>query len=252
MLCWGCLSTWSVAKAGNDTVVVFAAQSMADAITAIARKYQEETGIEVQVSLGASSTMARQIEAYAPANLFISANRDWADYLLDRQALVPDTLVEVASNQLVLIVPADRGDLVLSSGLNSLPDMLGSDRLALGDPAHVPAGMYAETALRNLGLWDQLSDRLAPAANVRAALRFVEQDAAQFGIVYRTDAAAEKNVRIAAEFPQSSHQPILYVAAVTAEQDTPEARAFLTFLQSDAAADVFGGFGFSPPPEAPR
>ncbi len=250
MLCWGLPSAWSPAIADGETIVVFAAQSMADAIAEIAEQYAEETGVEVQISLGASSTMARQIEAFAPANLFISANRQWAEYLLDRNALSVETLVEVAGNELVLIVPAHRTDIVLSEGLASLPATLGSERLALGDPAHVPAGLYAEAALRELGVWDQLSDQLAPAANVRSALRFVEEGAAQFGIVYRTDAIAAKNTRIAAEFPEESHQPISYVAAVVVENDTASARAFLAFLQSDTAADVFGRFGFLPPPEA--
>ena len=247
----GRLAAWVVAvwlaagPALADTVLVFAAQSMAEAIAAAGARFSEETGTEVVVSLGASSTMARQIEAGAPAHLFISANRQWIDYLEERQAVRPETRADIAGNALVLIAGPDAPEAALGEGLSGLPEALGDGRLALGDPAHVPAGQYAEQALRALGLWDRLEGRLAPTSNVRDALRFVEQGAAPFGIVYATDAAASDRVRIAGAFPEYSHAPIAYPAALTMVQGPPAAAELLAFLQGPEAVGIFLGLGFA-------
>lgn len=229
-----------------DPVLVFAAQSMADAMQEIAGRFGEATGHKVTISLGASSTMARQIEAGAPAELFVSANQQWMDYLSERDAILPDTRTDIAGNRLVLIAPLDGPPVEMAADLAGLPEILGGERLALGDPAHVPAGIYAEAALRNLGLWDRLADRLAPASNVRDALRFVEQGAAPFGIVYATDAAATAKVRVTATFPETSHPPIRYPAALTSIGDTKAARELLAFLTGPEAAEVLAGYGFTP------
>lgn len=251
-LCWGIVLASTISSARAETLLVFAAQSMADAAHDIAELYQAQTGIEVLVSLGATSTMARQIEARAPANIFISANLQWIEYLQDRQALVPETIVGIAGNQLVLVAPLGERDNSIAEDFSDLPDTLGNDRLAIADPAHVPAGIYAEAALRTLGIWDAVSTKLAPATNVRSALRFVEQGAAPAGIVYRTDAMASSKVEIVHPIPTDAYPPILYQAAVTSEFDTPASREFLSFLQTEAAADVLRGYGFLRPSEAPR
>lgn len=252
MLCWGIALASSSSAAKAETLLIFAAQSMADAVHDIADLFQSETGIDVQISLGATSTMARQIEARAPANIFISASRQWIEYLNDRQALVPETIANIASNQLAVVATLGPEETTIAEDFSDLSDTLGNDRLAIADPMHVPAGIYAEAALRSLGEWERVSTKLAPATNVRAALRFVEQGAAPLGIVYNTDAMATSKVRIVQLIPTNTHPPILYPAAVISEYDTPASREFLRFLQSEAAADVLRGYGFLLPSEASR
>ncbi len=227
-------------------LTVFAAASLTDALQDIAAVWQGEGHAKLRLSFGASSTLARQIEQGAPANVFASADEQWMDYLAKRNLIAADTRKDVVSNRLVLIVPADRARRVAIGPGFDLAALLGGDgRLATGDPAHVPVGLYARQALQRLGVWDSVQAHLAPAADVRSALLLVERDEAAAGIVYATDAAVSPHVMIAGTFPDNSHDPITYPFAVTRSGDTPEARALLAFLAAPQARAIFARRGFS-------
>ena len=189
--------------------------------------------------------MARQIEQGAPANVFASADLKWMDYLAEKQLIVPDTRKNLLGNELVLIVGAGKPvQVTLKKGVDLLP-LLGVDgRLATGDPKHVPVGIYAEQALKALGAWDAMQPRLARTEDVRAALLLVERGEAPLGIVYATDAAVSKGVKIAAAFPADSYDPVMYPFAVTKSGDTAEARALLVFLGGPEARAAFVRRGF--------
>jgi molybdate transport system substrate-binding protein len=199
----------------------------------------------LQMSFGASSTLARQIEQGAPANIFASADEKWMNYLADRKAIAPDTRKSLLGNTVVLVVPATKPRTVTIAPGFDLLGMLGAGgRLAVGDPAHVPVGIYAEQALRKLGLWDGIAPRLARTEDVRAALRFVELGEAPVGIVYATDAAISKGVSVAGVFPENTHDPVTYPFAVVRTGDNPEARLFMNFLEAPPAREVFVRRGF--------
>lgn len=233
-----------LARAQGPTV--FAAASLTDALQDVAAVWQGEGHAPLRFSFGASSTLARQIEQGAPANVFASADEQWMDYLAKRDLIAADTRKDVLSNRLVLIVPADRPRHVSIGAGFDLAGLLGADgRLATGDPAHVPVGLYAQQALERLGMWGSVQTRLAPTADVRAALLLVERDEAAAGIVYATDAAVSPHVMIAGTFPDNSHDPITYPFAVVLSGDTPDARALLAFLASPEARAIFAKRGFS-------
>jgi molybdate transport system substrate-binding protein len=226
------------------TLVVFAAASLTDALTEISKRYQGEGHGAVLASFASSSDLARQIEQGAPADLFISADEQWADYLDQRGLLDRPSRITLLRNELVLIAGAEQpGGLTISQDC-PLAAALGQGRLALGDPDHVPAGIYAKAALQSLGVWQQLEPRLARAASVRGALLFVERGECPFGIVYRSDALVSAKVRLVGIFPPGSHPPILYPAAAISDRKTPETLAFLQYLQSTEAAAIFRRFGF--------
>jgi molybdate transport system substrate-binding protein len=226
-------------------LTVFAAASLTDAMKDVAAKWQQAGHPALSLSFGASSTLARQIEQGAPANAFASADEKWMDYLAGKNLIVADTRKSLLGNDLVLVVPADKPQHVTIGPDFDLAKLLGPNgRLATGDPAHVPVGIYAEQALRKLGMWDSISPRLARADDVRAALLLVERGEAPAGIVYGTDAAVAKGVMVAGTFPDSSHDPVSYPFAVTKSGDTPEARALMTFLAGPEARAVFVQRGF--------
>ncbi len=226
-------------------VTVFAAASLTDVMKDIATAWQAEGHPAPRFSFAASSTLARQVEQGAPANLFASADEQWMDYLARRDLIVPATRHDLLRNDLVLVVPANRKEHVEIGPGFDLARLLGADgRLAVGDPAHVPAGIYAKQALTRLGIWDSVAQHLAPAGDVRGALLLVERGEAPAGIVYATDAAASPGVAIAGTFPAASHDPIVYPFAVTKSGDTTEARDFLAFLQGPAAEQAFEKRGF--------
>jgi molybdate transport system substrate-binding protein len=229
-----------------ETLTVFAAASLTDAMKDVAAAWERQGHAALRLSFGASSTLARQIEQGAPANLFASADEQWMDYLASRDLIVPGTRRDLLANRLVLIVPAGRArQLAIGPGFE-LAALLGGDgRLATGDPAHVPAGIYARQALQKLGVWDVARPRLAPTADVRGALLLVERGEAPVGIVYATDAAISRGVTIAGVFPDDSHDPIAYPFAVTRPGDTPEARALLGFLAGPDARAIFASRGFT-------
>jgi len=222
--------------------IVFAAASLKNALDEISAT----SALKPTISYAASSALARQIESGAPAAVFVSADLDWMDYLDRRKLIQPGTRRNLLGNKLVLIAPAGSNvNAPIRKGFD-LAALLGSGRLSLGDPRHVPAGKYAKQALETLGVWDSVSGRLAPAENVRVALALVARGEAPLGIVYATDAASEPRVRVAGIFPDGSHVPIVYPAALISGAREPEAAAFLLLLSSPAAARIFQKHGFTP------
>ena len=222
-------------------VTVFAAASLTAAAGEI---FEDEGQTEVSLSFAASSVLARQIDAGAPADLFLSANRAWMDFLEQRGRIDTATRVDLLANRLAVVAPAGSGLDVEIAGDFDFPGSFAG-RLALGDPDHVPAGTYAKQALVRLGWWSRLEPRLAPAPDVRGALVFVERGACSAGIVYATDAAASDRVEVAAEIPDSLHEPILYPAAAVAGRDSPQVRAAMARLLSPAAGRIFRDHGFT-------
>jgi molybdate transport system substrate-binding protein len=228
-----------------EDITVFAAASLTDAMKDVSAQWERAGHQPLRMSFGSSSTLARQVEQGAPANLFASADEKWMDYLAQKDLIVSDTRKDLLSNDLVLIVAADKPKHVTITAGFDLLAMLGADgRIATGDPAHVPVGIYAEQALKKLGVWDAASSRLARAEDVRSALLLVERGEAPVGIVYGTDAAVSKRVMVAGTFPANTHDPISYPFAVTKTGDTPDSRALLTFLASPEARAIFVARGF--------
>ena len=235
------------AAVGGETLTVFAAASLSEAMTEAGREFEQSQGVAVRFSYASSSTLARQVEAGAPAGLVALASEDWADYLAKSGAILPATRTSAIGNRLVLIAPS--GDQVTLSSpptAEEITTALGpAGRLALGDPAHVPAGIYARQSLESLGLWQTIAPRLAPTDNVRAALALVARGEAALGIVYATDARLAPRVRVVATLPRTSHAPISYPFAIGSDGDSPQARAFLAFLASTEGLAIFERFGFT-------
>jgi molybdate transport system substrate-binding protein len=229
----------------GGSVLIFAAASLQTLIDSLAPDVRETTGVIVRTSYAASSSLARQIEEGAPADLFISADLAWMDYLESRHAIRSGTRVDVLRNRLVLIAPAGRAPTLPIAPGFPLAEALGDGRLAVADPEAVPAGRYAHAALASLGVWDAVVPRLAVAENVRAALLLVARAEAPLGIVYRTDALADPRVVTVDTFPASTHAPIVYPAAITANAAVPDAaRRVLEFLQGPRARAVASQQGF--------
>lgn len=230
-------------RAGPPVVRVFAAASLNTVLGTLAREYEATGRARIRLSTAASSTLARQIEAGAPADIFISANQQWMDYLQNRNHLAAEGPVVLMRNRLVLIGAADAelDEVDLEPGYDLARFWPG--RLAMGDPAHVPAGMYGREALRALGWWKDFGERIVPAANVREALRLVALGEVGMGIVYSTDARLSKRVRLLGIFPQGCHPPIIYTAARMGEAN-PAARDFFRFLRSPDAMESYAEMGF--------
>jgi len=224
---------------------VFAAASLKTALDRIAAQWRKETGKQATVSYAASSTLAKQIENAAPADLFISADEDWMDYLKHRSLIEPKTRIDLLGNSLVLIAPKDsKIEATIAPGF-PLPQLLGDGRLAMADPNAVPAGKYAKAALAKLGVWQQVETHIAAAENVRAALLLVARGEAPLGIVYKTDAIAEPGVKIVGTFPADTHPPIVYPMALIAGSHNPDAAALAAYLRGPAARAEFEGQGFN-------
>ena len=224
-------------------MLVFAAASLKTALDAIAGEWRRQGGKEATISYAASSTLAKQIDNGAPAELFISADAEWMDYLQERQLIDPKTRGDLLGNRLVLIAPASTGSSTRIAPGFPLAALLGDGHLAMADPASVPAGKYGKAALERLGVWSTVENRVAAAENVRAALLLVARGEAPLGIVYRTDAAAEPSVRVVGTFPPDSHPPIVYPMALTRSAG-PDAPAFAAHLRGPAARPLFEGQGF--------
>ena len=240
MLCIVCLASCVQAQAGTT---VFAASSLTDVLEEIIAAYEQETGKEVSASYAASSVLAKQIEAGSPAHIFISADEDWMDYL-GRHGYVSVEPRVLAGNRLVLIAPAESTVSVSIGTKMNLAGILKNERMAVADPASVPAGSYARAALEFYGEWPALRDRLIPLDNVRAALVVVQRKEAPLGIVYETDAVISPQVRVVGVFPAESHAPIVYPAALVTENRNTDANALFDYLQSPAAKAVFAKHGF--------
>ena len=238
------LASMSGLAAAQD-VTVFAAASLTNAFENVAKVYRDKGGSPVKFSFAASSTLAKQIESGAPADIFASADEQWMDYLAQRNLIETATRQSRLGNTLVLITPPDQKKTVDIKPGFDLAGMIGSGRLATGDPAHVPVGRYAQEALTKLGGWTAVAPRLARTDNVRAALLLVERGEAPFGIVYGTDAAASGKVHVAGTFPANSHTPVTYPIAIVAKRDRPEVRRFLDFLGGPEAQAIYRKAGFS-------
>ena len=252
LVAWlGVLAAWLGVLPGTDYIRapadlrVFGAASLKDAIDNVNARYQRDTGRKVVVSYGGSDTLAQQIHYGARADIFISADNDWMDYLADRNLIKPETRLNFLGNKLVLIASAGSAP-TLAIGPNfTLAQALGDGRLAIADPAAVPAGKYGKAALQALGVWASVEGRLALAPDVRAALQIVCRREAPLGIVYQTDALADRGVQIVGTFPASSHPSIIYPLAVTAASTNPTAKSYIAFLQSHAVEPAFGLPGFA-------
>ncbi|HJW42402.1 MAG TPA: molybdate ABC transporter substrate-binding protein [Rhizomicrobium sp.] len=224
-------------------VTVFAAASLSDALTDVGKAYHAKTGTTPAFSFAASSTLAKQIESSAGADIFVSADTDLMDYLDSRGFIAHDTRKNILGNHLVLIAPASAKASIAIAPHFDLLGALNGGRLSIADPDSVPAGKYARTALTTLGVWNSVVDHTVNAENVRVALAYVSRGEAPLGIVYTTDAMSDKGVRIVGTFPDNTHAAIVYPAALMRTAN-PDAKAFLDFLSGPEARAIFEKDGF--------
>lgn len=225
-------------------LLVFAAASLTNVLGELSTEWTKKSGVPVKLSFAASSAMARQIEGGAKADVFVSADQEWMDYLAQRDLVDKATRVDLVGNSLVLIAPADSKIELKIKPKFTLARALGDGKLATGDPDTVPVGKYAKAALTSLNVWDSVADRIARAENVRSALMFVSRGESPLGIVYATDAKIEPKVRIVDTFPEKTHTPITYPgAAVKGAQ--AQGADYVKFLSGADAATVWKKFGFT-------
>ena len=233
------------ASLAGETVTVFAAASLKNALDAVKAAWGGDGGKKATISYGASSALAKQIKSGAPADIFVSADLDWMAYLSEKNLTKKDTEVKLLGNSIVLVAPADSTVATEIEDGFDLAGLLGEGKLAMANVDAVPAGKYGKAALEKLGAWTAVEGKVAQAENVRAALALVSTGEAPLGIVYKTDAAADKKVKIVGTFPEGSHKPIVYPAAITAESKDDDAAAFLTCMQSAKAKALFEEQGFT-------
>jgi molybdate transport system substrate-binding protein len=235
----------SPALAQDKSLVVFAAASMKNALDDVDAAFTARTGVKVAASYAASSTLAKQIEQGAPADIFLSADTDWMDYATARKDINEPTRINLLGNSIVLIAPKDSkiGNVAIAPGFD-LAKLAGDGRIATGDVKSVPVGKYAQAALEKLGAWQAAEPKFAMAESVRAALTLVARGEAALGIVYSTDAKVEPGVKIVGTFPADSHPAIIYPVAATATAKT-EAGDYLAFLRSAAAKAILEKYGFT-------
>ncbi|HLG80317.1 MAG TPA: molybdate ABC transporter substrate-binding protein [Bradyrhizobium sp.] len=238
-------STWSPALAEDKTLTVFAAASMRNALDDIDAAFTAKTGVKVSASYAASSTLAKQIEQGAPADIFVSADTDWMDYAAGRKDINESTRTNLLGNAIVLIAPKDStiDNVTISQGFD-LAKLAGDGKIATGDVKSVPVGKYARAALEKLGAWQAAEPKFAMAESVRAALLLVARGEAVLGIVYSTDAKVEPGVKIVGTFPADSHPAIIYPVAATSTAK-PESKDYLDYLHSAAAKAVLEKYGFT-------
>src|SRR6201995_916739 len=239
-----CGADLSPAAAQDKTLTVFAAASMKNALDDIDAAFTAKTGIKVNASYAASSTLAKQIEQGAPADIFVSADTDWMDYATSKKTIDEPSRVNLLGNSIVLIAPKDSkiDNVTIAQGFD-LAKLAGDGKIATGDVKAVPVGKYAQDALEKLGAWQAVEPKFAMAESVRAALALVARGEAALGIVYATDAKVEPGVKIVGTFPANSHPPIIYPVAATATAKA-EAADYLAFLRSSAAKAIFEKYGF--------
>jgi molybdate transport system substrate-binding protein len=239
-----CGSTWCPAFAQDKSLTVFAAASMKNALDDVDAAYTAKTGVKVSASYAASSTLAKQIEQGAPADIFVSADTDWMDYAINKKNINEPTRVNLLGNSIVLIAPKDSkiDHVAIGNGFD-LAKLAGDGKIATGDVKAVPVGKYAKAALEKLGAWQAAEPKFAMAESVRAALALVARGEAALGIVYSTDAKVEPAVKIVGTFPADSHPPIIYPVAATATAK-PDAAGYLAYLRSSAAKAIFEKYGF--------
>ncbi|WJR77982.1 molybdate ABC transporter substrate-binding protein [Bradyrhizobium sp. NP1] len=240
-----CGSAAPPALAQDKTLTVFAAASMKNALDEIDNAFTARTGVKVNASYAASSTLAKQIEQGAPADIFVSADTDWMDYAVSKKTINEPTRANLLGNSIVLIAPKDSkiDNVAIAPGFD-LAKLAGDGRIATGDVKSVPVGKYAKAALEKLGAWQAAEPKFAMAESVRAALTLVARGEAGLGIVYATDAKVEPGVKIVGTFPADSHPPIIYPVAATTTAK-PEAKEYLDYLHSSAAKAVLEKYGFN-------
>ncbi len=240
-----CGATSSPVLAQDNSLTVFAAASMKNALDDIDDAYTAKTGIKIVTSYAASSALAKQIEQGAPADIFLSADTDWMDYATRKKTIQESTRVNLLGNSIVLIAPKDStiDHVAIGPGFD-LAKLAGSGKIATGDVKAVPVGKYAKAALENLGAWQAAEPKFAMAESVRAALTLVARGEATLGIVYATDARVEPGVKIVGTFPADSHPPIIYPVAATTTARA-EAADYLAFLRSSVAKMMFEKYGFT-------
>jgi len=236
----------SQAAAEGKDVVILAAASLKNALDEASTAWTRQTGRATRISYASSAALARQVEGGIPADIFISADVPWMDYVAERKLIKPASRFDFLGNQIVLIAAkASRIDLKIDKGFN-LRGALGNDgRLAMGSVEAVPAGKYGKAALEHLGVWPSVSDRVAQAENVRMALTLVSRGEAPLGIVYTTDAASDPAVRVVGTFPPDSHPAIIYPMALLSSSTNPDAQAFVDYLKTPAAKPFFEKQGFT-------
>ena len=238
-------SAMAPAAAQDKTLTVFAAASMKNALDDVDNAYTAKTGVKIVASYAASSALAKQIEQGAPADVFMSADTAWMDYVNNKKAINEPTRVNLLGNSIVLIAPKDSkiDKVTIDQGFD-LAKLAGEGKVATGDVKAVPVGKYAKAALEKLGAWTAVEPKMAMAENVRAALALVARNEAVLGIVYSTDAKIEPGVKIVGTFPASSHPPIVYpvAATATAHKGTDD---YLAFLRSSEVKAIFEKYGFS-------
>lgn len=228
-----------------ESLTVFAAASLKNALDNVNAACEADVGEKATISYAASSALAKQIEEGAPADVFISADLAWMKYLSEKKLTKPDTEVQLLGNRIVLVAPTDSTASTEIAPNFDLAKLVGDGKLAMANVDSVPAGKYGKAALEKLGVWASVEGKVAQAENVRAALALVSTGEAPVGIVYQTDAAADKKVKIVGTFPEGSHPPIIYPVAQTAESKDAETPAFLKCLQSDKAKALFEEQGFT-------
>lgn len=229
----------------QENVTVFAAASLKNALDAVNAACEADVGEPATISYAASSALAKQIEEGAPADVFMSADLDWMQYLSDKNLIKADTETRLLGNSIVLVAPADSTASTEIAPNFDLAGLLGDGRLAMANVDSVPAGKYGKASLESLGVWASVEGKVAQAENVRAALALVSTGEAPLGIVYKTDAAADSKVKVIGTFPENTHPPIIYPVAQTAESKDDDTPAFLKCLQSAKAKDLFEAQGFT-------
>jgi molybdate transport system substrate-binding protein len=227
-----------------EKLLVYAAASTSNAISEIIDHYNEVTSsIQVKASFASSSTLAKQIEAGAPVHIYISANPTWMDFLQERNLIISESRLNLLSNKLVLVTPLGKGFAVeMQKDFDLAGELKG--KLCLGDPGHVPAGIYAKQALTSLGWWDKVKPSVVGTKDVRATLALVERGECAAGIIYSTDASSSKKIELLDELPADSHNPVVYpVATLVSAPDS--AQVFLNFLSTSQAKAIFEKHGFN-------
>jgi molybdate transport system substrate-binding protein len=241
---WAAFASVSAARA--EDVLVFAAASLTNALNEVGQQFAANTGNRMVASYAASSALAKQIEQGAPANLFASADLQWMDYLAERKLIDPASRSDLLGNTLVLIAPADSQQSAIDLAANpDLAALAGDGRIATGNPAAVPVGLYFKQAMERSGQWAKVEPKLARTESVRAALALVERGEVPLGVVYATDAAISPKVKVVGTFPAARHDPIVYPFALVAGRDSAAARSLVAFLKSGAAKAVFRRYGFT-------
>lgn len=235
----------ATAASADTTVTTFAAASLTNAFQDIGKAYEAKGKPQVKFSFAASSALAKQMEAGAPASIFASADLKWMDYVEQKGLIVPSSRVVPIGNALVLVAPADKAKPVTIAKGMDIEALLGANgRIATGLTDSVPVGIYAKTAFTNLGVWDKVAPRIVGAESVRAALALVERGEVPYGVVYATDAAIAKNVKVVAIFPADSHPPVEYPFTLVKGHDTAGAKEFFAFLTGPEARDIYKKYGF--------